>query len=115
MPKTKRQIGKLSKDKGKRGEREVVDLLKLYGFKARRGQQYAGGPFSPDIVHNMKGFHIEVKRTEKLSLYKALDQAQADKAEHETPIVFHRPSQRDWVVIMPAWRFLGLMKELYDD
>tara|TARA_Y100000310_G_scaffold321537_1_gene379279 strand:+ start:434 stop:664 length:231 start_codon:yes stop_codon:yes gene_type:complete len=31
-----------SRQKGKRGELEVVHLLKEYGFEARRGQQFKG-------------------------------------------------------------------------
>jgi len=106
-------MAKLSRDKGKRGEREVVDLLKKHGFEARRGQQFRGGADSPDVIHNLPNFYIEVKRKESLSLYPALE-----KAEDETlqrPIVFHRRSGKPWVVILYAEDFLNIMEDLRDE
>ena len=107
----------MSKKKGKLGEREVAALLKAYGFEARRGQQFAGGGDSPDVVHNIPGLHIEVKRTEQLNLYAALEQADNDSDSDENPVVFHRKNNRPWVVVMYADDFLPLMKRMpvYDD
>ncbi len=115
MAKTKSQIGRGSKNKGKVGELQVVGLLKLYGYRARRGQQYAGGPGSPDVVHNMIladdcAIHIEVKRGEQLSLWAALDQANEDAPPGDIPVVFHRKSRRKWVVILDAVDFITIMK-----
>ncbi len=104
-------MGKLSRDKGKRGELEVAALLKAHGFDARRGQQFAGGPGSPDVVHSMDGFHIEVKRTETFSLYDALAQSNADKKPGEDSVLFHRRNGKSWVVVMDAEAFLKLMRE----
>ena len=67
-------MGKASRDKGKRGEREVAEFLRDHGIPARRGVQYAGGADSPDVI-GFEGVHIEVKRTEALRLYPALEQA----------------------------------------
>lgn len=104
-------MGALSKNKGKRGELEVAELLKKHGFEARRGQQFAGGGDSPDVVHSMEGMHIEVKRTERFSLYDALEQANRDKKASEDALVFHRPNKKPWVVVMDAEAFLKLMTE----
>lgn len=96
--------------KGKVGEREVAALLKQYGFEAKRGQQHAGGADSPDVVHDMDGFHIEVKRVENLSLYTAMDQAIRDsQGSTNDPIIFHRRSRKPWLIIMDAEAFLRLM------
>lgn len=109
-------MGKMSKEKGKLGEREVAALLKAHGFEARRGQQFAGGGDSPDVVHNIPGLHIEVKRTEQLNLYAALDQAFQDRKAGEYAAVFHRKNQKKWVVIMDAGEFLSLVKgQEHDD
>lgn len=99
----------MSKEKGKVGEREVAELLRKHGFDARRGQQFQGGPGSPDVVHDMDGFHIEVKRTEAFRLWDALDQANGDKKRGEQALVFHRSSRRPWVVVMDAEEFLRLV------
>jgi Holliday junction resolvase len=57
-------MGKMSRTKGKVGEREVAELLRANGFHAaRRGVQYQGGADSPDVI-GLPGFHNEVKRTE---------------------------------------------------
>ena len=74
------RMGKPSRDKGKRGEREIAGLLRDYGYDARRGVQYHGGADSPDVV-GLPGVHIEVKRTETLSLYPAMEQAKHDAAQ----------------------------------
>ena len=108
-------MAKMSKEKGKRGEREVAALLRDYGFEARRGQQFSGGDESPDVVHSIPGVHIEVKRTERFRLYDALYQAIEDAREPtDTPVVFHRQCHRKWVVIMDAEDWLEQMKEKHD-
>lgn len=104
-------MGKLSRNKGKVGEREVVALLKKYGFNARRGQQFCGANGDPDVMADLEGFHIEVKRVENLSIYKAMEQAEADAKDGEDPIVFHRRSRKNWLVVLDADAFLKLMRD----
>ena len=43
-------MSKFSRDKGKRGEREVALILREHGFEARRGQQYCGANGDADVV-----------------------------------------------------------------
>ena len=87
-------------DKGKRGEREAArEIARVLGVEARRGQQFAGGPDSPDVVHGLDGVHFEVKRTEKLHLWPAIEQAVAD-AMGSVPVVLHRPNNHPWVAIL---------------
>lgn len=103
-------MGKMSRDKGKRGERELAGILRGYGFDAKRGVQYHGGPDSPDVT-GLPGVHIEVKRTEKLSLYDALAQSRADSGPEEMPVVIHRRNDCEWVVIQPLADWIELYKE----
>ena len=100
--------GKASRDKGKRGEREAAAALReVLSIEARRGVQYQGGPDSPDVSTELDSqLHIEVKRTERLSLWDALDQAQKDAGDRPA-MVLHRKNGKRWVVIhylddMPA-------------
>lgn len=104
-------MGKMQREKGKRGEREVVDLIKRYGFEARRGQQFKGGADSPDVVHDIPHVFVEVKYREKFSLYPALEQAR-EEAGGDVPVVFHRRSGKPWVAIMDARDFLKAMENL---
>ena len=93
-------MGRMSKDKGARGERELsVELQRLFGITARRGVQYRGGRDSPDVISDFEGVHFEVKRAERLSLYPAMQQAVNDAGE-KIPVVCHRQSRRDWLVIV---------------
>ena len=104
-------MGKMSRDKGARGEREIASILRDYGYsQAARGCQRQGGPDSPD-VKNLPGIHIEVKRTEKFSLYDALDQAKRDAESINMPAVFHRRNNHPWVVVMELADWIELYRE----
>ena len=99
-----------SKEKGKRGELEIVHILKKYGYDARRSVQYCGTAGDADVV-GLPGVHIEVKRTEKLSLYDALAQSIADARPGEMPIVVHRRNDCQWVVIQPLEDWMKIFRE----
>ena len=100
-------MAKMSRDKGKRGELELAHWLTERGYPARRGQQFRGGPDSPDVICDLP-FHIECKRTEKLSVYAALEQANLDS---DLPgVVFHRRNLKRWCVVLDAEHFMGLIK-----
>lgn len=100
-------MGKMSRDKGKRGELELANLLRLHGYDARRGQQFSGANGDPDVV-GLPGIHIEVKRVEKLNLYQAMEQAKSDAREDEAPAVFHRRNGKYWLVTMELEDWLSL-------
>ena len=102
-------MGKMSKTKGKVGEREVAALLREYGFVGQRGVQYQGGKDSADVT-GLSGYHIEVKRVERFDLEAAMAQARNDAAGAAVPVVFHRKSERDWVVVLDADKFLTLVR-----
>lgn len=109
-------MGKMSREKGKVGEREVAALLREHGFEARRGQQFSGDG-APDVIHELRiaddcAIHIEVKRVEKFPLWDALSQAKEDAPPGDIPIVFHRKNTKDWVVVLDADDFLTIIKEL---
>ena len=55
------------------------DQLRKQGFTARRGQQFAGGTDSPDVIcEELKLLHQEVKFVQNLNLDKACEQATRD-------------------------------------
>jgi len=94
-------MGKMSRNKGKRGGLECsAELRRLFGVAARRGVQYQGGAGSPDVIADIPGIHIEVKRTERLSLYPAMKQATTDAGTDKVPVVFHRQNREDWLVVL---------------
>lgn len=112
---TKGQIGKASRNKGKRGELEVVKVLKAAGFeKAQRSAQCKGNTGQAPDVEGLPGIHIEVKRVERLNLRKAYEQAVNDSKENgnnDIPAVFHRGSYQPWMVSLSLSDFLELYKK----
>ena len=108
-------MGKMSRNKGKDGERAIAKILRDHGWAdARRGVQYKGGGDSPDVV-GLPGVHIEVKRVESLRLYDALDQSIADAAPGETPVVFHRRNKKPWVAILLLDDYLKLLGDCHEE
>lgn len=101
-----------SRQKGKVGEREWARVCRDEGYSARRGQQYSGSSESPDVVSDdLPDIHFEVKRTEKLRLYDAVNQGKGDAREGQLVAVPHRRNRHDWVVIMPADDWFRLVRE----
>lgn len=88
-----------SRSKGARGERELSNKLKEFGFNTRRGQQYCGANGDADVV-GIDGIHIECKRVQSLNLSKAMKQAESDARDGEAPMVFHRKDREPWYVTM---------------
>lgn len=86
-----------SKIKGKQGELEFCKALAALGFEASRGVQYRGDKSAPDVITSIDGVHFEVKRVEKLYLYKAMEQAERDGPD-DIHVIAHRASRRPWVV-----------------
>lgn len=103
-------MGKMSREKGKRGERELASKLREFGYNARRGQQYCGVNGDADVV-GLPGMHIEVKRTERLQLYDALNQSKRDAKSYEIPCVMYRKNNSEWVTILPLDRFMEIYRE----
>lgn len=101
------------KKKGNRGERELLHLLEAHGIPARRNdQKWVGGLDNPDVAADVRGFplHIECKRTERLRLHEALQQAERDAAGR-VPVVVFRGNREPWRVVLRLEDFLQLTKE----
>ena len=101
-----------SKQKGKRGELELVHKLQNYGFNTRRSVQYNGKAEDgqADLV-GLPNIHIECKRVEKLNLYDAIAQAKHDAKAEELPTVFHRKNDSEWLVTMRLDDWIELYKK----
>lgn len=93
-------MSKSQQRKGADGERELVEVLKGYGFETERGGSQTYGTV-PDVV-GLPGIHIEVKRVERLNIFEAVNQAAMDSARFRDglPAVFHRRNRQPWLVTM---------------
>lgn len=101
-----------SKQKGKRGELELVRKLKEHGFNTRRSVQYNGKADEGEAdLKGLDGIHIECKRVEKLNLYDAMAQASHDANDGELPTVFHRKNNCEWLVTMKLDDWVKLYRE----
>ena len=99
-----------SRNKGKRGELELANLLKSYGYETRRGVQYSGINGDADVV-GLPGIHIECKYTERLNLQDAYDQSKHDAREGEIPTVMHRRNHCERLVTLKLDDWIEMYKE----
>lgn len=99
-----------SREKGKRGERELAGVLRDYGYDTRRGQQYCGTNGDADVV-GLPGIHIEVKRVERLNLEDAMAQSKRDARAEEIAAVMHRKNHCPWLVTVSLEDFMQIYSE----
>ena len=101
------------KRKGKNGELELSQKFKEYGYNTRRSVQYNGKADEGEAdLLGLPGIHVECKRTERLNIYDAVDQAKRDSTgKNQIPVVFHRKNHYEWLAIMPLDDFMKLYRE----
>ena len=117
-------MGKMQRTKGAAGEREIVGILKSWGFiHARRtAPMQSGGGYhrslTEDIsypdVEGVPGYFLEVKRQEKTSIWKWLKQALKDCPQDKTPLVVFRRSRSEWYVALEFEELLDLIRVAND-
>lgn len=107
-------MAKMSRDKGARGEREVLDLYRKHGFDGTRGFQ-SGGQGGGDLVGNMPDIP-EVKFVEALRFWDHVSQA-ADAAGAVGGVgqvvgwcLWIRKSRKPWMVTIPYERYMQLIE-----
>ena len=89
-----------AKQKGACGEREAAAVLNdVLGVRCRRGQQFKGTQDSPD-VEGLPGFHLEVKRRERLNVAAALARCDEESAEDDIALLLHRRNREPWAVTL---------------
>ena len=112
-------MGKFSKEKGKRGERYVVNKFKDYGYNtAHRTAQYKGNTGKAGDIEGIEYIHAEVKFVENLHLSTAITQAIMDcRQSHKKslPTVFHKKSREDLLVTMRFDDWIELYNSYYSD
>ena len=107
-------MGKASRDKGKRGEREWAGLCREQGYDCNRTAQFRGNTGDAGDVEGLPGIHIEVKRTEALRPWDYMTQAAHDATENgegKLPIVAWKKNNHPWLVIMRAEDWFQIYRE----
>lgn len=95
-------MSKMSRDKGKRYERELANLLKQHGYTdAHRTSQYCGNTGDASDVVGLPGIHIEAKHQEQFRIYDWMAQAIHDSSKSgNVPVVFFRKNKQETLVCM---------------
>lgn len=110
---TRQQIGKASKARGKRAELDLVHQLQKFGFtEARRTAQYCGKAGTSDVV-GIPGVHCECKAVERLNIWEALSQSERDSKSDgngDIPAVFFKRNRSGFYVAVPLKDFVQLYK-----
>lgn len=100
-----------SREKGKKGERELAHVLSEYGYDCRRGQQFNG--LDGEDVVGLGYIHIECKRVQALNLDDAMEQAKRDAKDNQIPAVFHRKNNKKWKVTMELDTWIKMYNEYF--
>lgn len=103
--------GRKSRNKGKRGERQLANMLKERGFQARRGVQFKGGLNSPDVICDaLECIHFEAKWVESLNIRTAFAQAKKDAGMEKVPVVVHKKSHQEVMVSMSFFDWINMIQ-----
>lgn len=103
-------MGRMSRAKGGRGEREVVQLARAAGFHDAARTHDGRTQVGRGDIAGIPGVHVEVKRREKLAVRAWLDEAAAEAHEHDLPVVAFRQNGGDWYAALPLDELLALLK-----
>lgn len=98
-----------SREKGRRGELEFInDHLRRYWPEATRNLDQFGAD-KRDCL-NVAGVHWQIKRTESLKIWAALNQAETEAASIDIPVVAFRRNRSRWYVALDAAEFVALLR-----
>jgi len=102
----------MSRDKGKRYERELASFFREYGYDAHRTSQYCGNTGDASDVVGLPGIHIEAKHQQKIQIYDWMSQAIHDSAKiGNKPTVFFRKNNHETLVCMRLDDWMDLYRE----
>lgn len=110
----KAKMGKTSREKGKRGEREVAKIFRDAGYpEAHRTSQYCGKTGDASDVTGVPGIHPEVKFVEREQIRSWYGQAVRDAeaaGRGDVPVVIHRKTHSPWLVTLSLDDFIEVLK-----
>lgn len=100
--------GRSSRNKGASGEREVSNIFKAAGYTTHRTPLSGGMQWRGD-VQGVPGYHLEIKRAERLCIPQWIAQAESDCPDGCVPLVVYRSSRQPWRVIQPLTNFIEML------
>lgn len=108
-------MGKISRDRGAKFEREIANIFKDWGYEAFRTAQHMGKTGqTPDV--KIDYLHAECKRRRSVAVYEWYDQARRDalaEGKGNIPVVFFRADGKPPMAMMHIESFIELFSEYY--
>lgn len=103
-------MGRRERERGKRGELEVRNVLRDHGFTVRATQRNLGGD-QGDMLALGKGrvFHVETKLRETLNIWASLTQTINECPADATPLLTFRRNGTQWFAAMPLLSLLDVL------
>lgn len=103
-------MGNKSTQKGARGEREVMNILRDHGYHVERGGTQSYGQ-RPDL-YGLDGLHLEIKRSERAQIWEWMQQSQRDAQRFQdgAPSVIFRRSRSEWMICLGLNDFLTIYR-----
>ena len=83
------------------------------GIEARRSQQFSGQGETADLLTDVDGLHVEVKRYARIAATKFMQQAKED-AGNGLPIVIMREDRGEWLIMLQAEKLRDLVRLIGD-
>lgn len=104
-----------SRNKGSRGERELVKILRAAGWpNASRNTDGRYQRGRGDVDNGPHGVHIECKYAERADIWAWIAQAEHDAPTSHIPIVAFRRNRTKWRAIIDLDELLALIKHRED-
>lgn len=99
-----------SRNKGKVGEREARDQIRLHlGLQDAKRSAQVSGKEASDVLTEAP-IHWEVKRRKKLSVLAFLEQAERDTTTKIPAVVMREDGSTEWVLMVRLARFKDFAK-----
>lgn len=98
-----------SRRKGKDGENEFIRLHLVEHWPGAKRNLDQFGDDKRDCVE-VAGVHFQVKRTENLKLWQAIEQAETEADPHDLPVVAFRRNRSKWYCALDASELVALLK-----
>lgn len=99
-----------ARNKGKRGELEVVNLLKRYGYKAKRiGLMESNGIDKGDVKVD-----LDIERIISCKIGDKVPKFIYDAMRNDEDFVFMRRNREKWIVAMDSDTFIFLLNNLME-
>ncbi len=106
-------MGKASRRKGVTGELEVARIFQTAGFDCNRVPNSGALRIKGDLYGDLP-IHVEVKRTERASVWEWIKQATDEAPQGVTPVVVFRRARSEWQAVLPLADLVELLaKESY--